>query len=241
MEETTPNNRLYDSLRIPFRFLLLIWAVHLFQVFLRLDLGYLGIYPREFFGLRGVIFSPLLHGDFQHLINNSIPLFALSAMILYFYRKVAIPAFAMIYVLTGLAVWLFGRNVFHIGASGVVYGLVAFVFWSGIFRRNLRSIVLGLIVLVYYSGMFLGILPNQEGVSWESHLLGGLVGILTAYWFKDEIEGDEGRERYSWEDEPDQLEGPNFFENDVFEKTKEQRRREQDSKDGGGWFSSGPV
>ena len=155
----------------------------------------------------------------------------LSVMIIYFYPRVANRSMLMIYVLTGLAVWIFGRRVFHIGASGVVYGLVSFVFWMGIFRRSLKSIILALIVTVLYSGYFLGILPNQEGISWESHLLGGIVGIFTAYWFKEQIELDEEVQKPSWENEPTRKQY--FLDRDVFEKTKAER--EQERNDSGLW------
>ncbi len=217
--------RILSSLRLPFQFVVLIWAVHFFQVVTATDFGSYGLFPREFFGLRGIVFAPLIHDDLRHLISNSAPIFLLAVMIMYFYRRVAVRSMLMIYLLTGVAVWLFGRRVFHIGASGVVYGLVSFVFWTGIFRRSLKSIILALIVTFLYSGYFLGILPNQEGISWESHLLGGLVGIFTAYWYKEEIEADEHKEPPAWENE---AENQSFFlDRDVFEKTKEQRERER--------------
>jgi membrane associated rhomboid family serine protease len=217
--------RILTSLRLPFQFVVLIWAVHFFQVITSTDFGSYGLFPREFFGLRGIVFAPLIHDDLRHLISNSAPIFLLAVMIMYFYRRVAVRSMLMIYLLTGVAVWLFGRRVFHIGASGVVYGLVSFVFWTGIFRRSLKSIILALIVTFLYSGYFLGILPNQEGISWESHLLGGLVGIFTAYWYKEEIEADEQKEPPAWGNEP---ENQSFFlDRDVFEKTKEERERER--------------
>ncbi len=228
------DKKVINSVRYPIYFILLIWGIHLFQFLTPFDFSYLGTYPRTSFGLRGVVFSPLLHSDFSHLINNSIPFFALSSLIFFFFPRVAWKSILMIYVLTGLAVWGFGRSVFHIGASGVVYGLVAFVCWTGIFRRNIKSIVLSLIVGFYYSGMFLGILPNQEGISWESHLLGGLVGIFVAYWFRYQIETDEKPERYSWEDEPQETSF--FLKRDTFDKTKEERRREEDND--GNWFTT---
>ena len=204
-----------------------MWVIHALQAFLGFDFGYLGIYPREIVGLRGVFLAPFIHGDWQHLFSNSIPLGAMMFTIMFFYRRVAYRAVLATSILTGLAVWLFARPVFHIGASGVVYGLVSFVFWSGIFRRNIKSIVLALIVVFLYSGLFLGILPNQEGISWESHLLGGLVGIFTAWWYKKEIESDEQRYVPSWENE---TETESFFlERDIFQQTKrerEQQRRE---------------
>lgn len=217
--------RILDSITVPLQFILLIWAIHFFQIITGLDFGKYGIFPREFFGLRGVIFSPLIHSDLRHLISNSAPMFVLSVMIIYFYPRVANRSMLMIYLLTGLAVWIFGRRVFHIGASGVVYGLVSFVFWMGIFRRSLKSIILALIVTVLYSGYFLGILPNQEGISWESHLLGGIVGIFAAYWFKEQIEMDEEVQRASWENEP--LDSKYFLERDIFDKTKIEREQEQ--------------
>lgn len=229
------NNRLYDSLIIPFRLIAVLWIIHLIQYILPFNFGYLGIYPGEFWGMRGILFAPLIHSDWGHLLSNTPPLFALSAIIMYFYRRVALPSFVMIYLLTGLGVWLFGREVFHIGASGVIYGLVSFVFWNGIFRRNLKSIVLALIVVFYYGSMFAGILPGQEGISWESHLIGGIVGILVSYWFKEVIEKDEQKTVYSWELEPEKKE--NFLDPDAFEKTRRERMEEKRKEDdGSGWF-----
>ncbi|MCP3927965.1 MAG: rhomboid family intramembrane serine protease [Bacteroidetes bacterium] len=238
MTNTNRPNRFMQSFSFPLKFLALIWGIHILQFITRIDLGYLGVYPKRLFGLKGVIFSPLIHADFHHLISNSVPLLALTVMIMFFYRKVAIKSFFMIYVLTGLAVWIFARQVFHIGASGVVYGLVSFVFWNGIFRKNLKSIILALIVTVLYSGYFAGILPNQEGISWESHLLGGLVGIFVSYWYKEDIEKDEKPTKYSWEEEEESTKQPYFLDRDVFEKTKEERLREKNENPLSDWFSS---
>ena len=233
--------RVLRSLKFPLQFVALLWIVHLVQV-LTFDFGGFGLFPRAVFGLRGIVLAPLIHADWQHLISNSAPLLFLGSIIVVFYRRVAWRSMLMIYLLTGLAVWLFGRTVYHIGASGVVYGLLSFVFWSGIFRRNIKSIVLALIVLFLYSGLFLGILPNQPGISWESHLLGALMGIFTAYWYKEEIEqGENDRYVPSWEREPEQ-ETPYFLDRDVFDLTKlerrekareEQERRLRDPFDGG--------
>ncbi len=231
-------NRLLSSIRIPFLFLVVLWGVHLFQVVFGADFAQYGLYPRRDWGLRGIFFSPLIHGDFPHLISNSFPLFVLSAIILYFYKRVAMKSFLLIYLLTGLAVWLFGRSVFHIGASGVVYGLVAFVFWNGIFRRNIKSIVLALIVVFFFKGMFLGVLPTDEGISWESHLLGALVGILVSYLFKEDLEQDEKYDPYSYLREDDSPKNY-FLDRDTFEKTRQERKREDDdSGNFGGWFST---
>jgi membrane associated rhomboid family serine protease len=228
-----------ESLIIPFWLIVALWAIQAFQSLTGISLGMYGVYPREVFGLRGILFSPLLHSGWPHLLANTPPLFALTAMTLFFYRSIAFRSFTMIYLLTGLAVWIFARDrAFHIGASGVVYGLVAFMFWNGIFRRNLKSIVLSLIVVFYYGGMFMGIVPGEKDVSWESHLLGGLVGIFAAFWYKDEGEPDEERPRYSWEQEEEQAPGY-FLDRDTFDKTKQQRQQERQQGEGSDWNSSG--
>ncbi len=227
-------NRLLFSLRFPLILLIIMWAVHVIQFALNIDFGALGVYPRKTFGLRGILLSPLIHGDWQHIISNSPPFFVLTAMLMYFYPKVALRSFIMIYLLTGLAVWLFGRNVFHIGASGVIYGLVAFVFWTGIFRRSLKSIVLALVVLFFYFGLFIGIVPNeQKNISWESHLLGAVVGIFVSYWYKGDTEKDEEPPPPSWEVE-EKSERPYLLNRDTFDKTRQQR---EDEKNQGTWFS----
>lgn len=206
--------------------MVILWLIQGVQWLTGISFSAWGVLPRDEDGIAGIFMAPLLHADWGHLLSNTPPLFVLSAIILYFYRKVAIPAFSMIYVLTGLAVWLFGRGyTYHIGASGVIYGLVAFVFWSGLFRRNIRSIALALIVAFYYGSMMMGILPGQEGISWESHLYGAVVGIFVAYWFKEKIEKDEEKPTYSWEHEPELPEAP-FLDPRTFDKTKAEREKE---------------
>ncbi len=214
------------SIKLPFTFGAIIWIIHSLSMGLNVDLKFLGVYPREIFGLKGIIFSPLIHGDWGHLLSNTTPLLVLSALVLFFYKRVAIPAFLLIYFLSGFAVWLFARPAFHIGASGFIYGLVAFVFWNGVFRKNIKSIALALIVVFYYGSMIFGVLPLQEDISWEGHLFGALAGIFASWAFMDKIEADEKKPVYSWEVEPEPKKR-NFFSPDTFEKTKEDRRRER--------------
>ncbi len=182
-----------------------LWAIHIFQIATQISLAWLGVYPRDWDGAIGIFTAPLIHGDLAHLMSNSVPFLVTATMLFFFYRKIAWQSFAVIYILTGALVWLFGRQVFHIGASGVVYGLVAFIFWSGIFRRDLKSIILALIVTILYSGMVAGVLPNQEGISWESHLLGAFAGIFTAYVFRKGVK--------SADDEDDHIDNRKLFYN----------------------------
>ena len=220
----------WDSLRFPLYFTAIIWLIHIFQTVSNLDLGWWGIYPREAFGLRGILFAPLLHSNWEHLASNSIPFLVCATMVIYFFPRVALRSFIVIYLVTGFCVWLFARTgVFHIGLSYVVYGLVSFIFWTGIFRRSLRSIILALIIVTLYSGMFTGVLPTteilQRNISWESHLIGGIIGILVAYFYKEEVEEDEF-ETPSVYDESKIA----FFSPDVFDKTKQQILMEQEAE-----------
>lgn len=201
--------------------MVVIWGVFAVEAFASLDFGAYGVYPREVFGLRGVLFAPLIHADFGHLVSNSAPMFILTFIVMYFYKRVAIRSIVMIYLLTGFAVWLFARNKWHIGISGVVYGLLGFILGCGIFRRNMKSTILALVVMVLYGGFLSGVLPTNKDISWESHLLGAVVGVFTAYWYKEEIEADEQRKPPSWEGEQEQ--SAFFLDRDVFEKTKAER------------------
>jgi len=222
--------KFFAAIKFASFFIALIWVIFILKVAFDIPMAAYGVFPRETDGLIGIITAPLIHGSWEHLISNSAPLFVTTTIIHFFYKRVALSSFFFIYFLTGASVWLFGRSVYHIGASGVVYGLVAFIFWSGIFRRNIKSIVLALVVIILYSGYLGGILPLQEGISWESHLLGGIVGIIVAYLFKGLIEKDELKvDPWEYEEESDQL----LLSPDTFEKTKEQRRmeREQDFLD----------
>lgn len=200
-----------------------LWALHILRIvhILPYSLADWGLYPRRSFGLHGILTAPLAHSDWKHLISNSVPLLAMVIILRAFFKRIAWQSLIMIYLLTGVAVWLFARSVFHVGASGVVYGLVSFVFWSGVFRRSIKSIVLSLIVIVVYTPMFAGVLPNQEGISWESHLLGGIVGILVAWWFKRDLE-------------PEEMETPmeedlksRFLEPDTFSMTRSERAHQK--------------
>ena len=223
-----------ESIQIPMIFLAIIWIIKASEELLGIQLSFMGVHPRNIDGILGIVTSPLVHGDWKHLISNSLPIFALVTILFLFYKKVAMRSLILIYVGTGLFVWLFAREyshneltgatrqVWHIGASGVVYGLISFLFFTGIFRRNLKSIVIALIILVAYGGSFLGILPNQEGVSWESHLIGGFVGIFVAFLYRNEVEETEEKVIVLEEEE-----GAHYFNRDVFELTK----RERESRD----------
>lgn len=189
-----------SKLLTPLLFPVVLWAVHLISLLFNDDLSKLGLLPRNFLGLLGILTSPLIHADFSHLISNTIPLIVLGYIIFYFYPKVSYMLFIFIYLVTGLLVWIFARQVFHIGASGIVYGLVSFLFFSGIFRRDNTSIALALVITFLYGGLVWGMIPGWKGISWESHLFGAITGLIAAYLFR---KIDPPKKKYDWEDEPD--------------------------------------
>lgn len=148
------------------------------------DFAYLGIYPRSLLGSVGILTSPLIHQDFVHLLSNSFPLLLLGVGMVYFYRPIAIDVFVIIYLLTGISVWLIAREAYHLGASGLVYGMVTFIFFSGLLRKDLRSITISLAVIFLYGGMVYGVFPGESNISWESHLMGSAAGIICAFAYR---------------------------------------------------------
>lgn len=199
--------KLWKTARGPVYFVLFLWLLLLIDYITGRHMGTLGVLPRRLSGLKGILFSPLIHGSAGHLFNNSIPLLISSMVIIHFYNRIAAPVIALIWLLTGFLVWIFAKPAYHIGASGLVYGMVSFIFWTGLFNQDRRSIVLALVMLFLYGGMFIGILPDKPGVSWESHLIGGLVGIFTAFAFRIP------RTREEWPEETTIPERPFFPEN----------------------------
>lgn len=223
------SSRFFSSIKSTFLIMAAVWGGFLLQAMPFFNTSSWGIIPRYTESWKGIFTAPLMHGGWDHILSNSVPMTVLLLMLFYFYRKIALASLVLIWSLTGAAVWFLARgNSVHIGASGVIYGLVAFIFWNGIFRRDLKSIILLLIVTVLYSGMLYGILPTQPGVSWESHLYGGLVGILVAYFMRgfdvkeyDDIELTEHKPLTEAEKEF-------YFDKDVFDKSLSERKNERE-------------
>jgi membrane associated rhomboid family serine protease len=159
-------------------FLASIWIIFVLDRFLPLEA--FGLVPRQFRGLAGIVAMPFLHGNLGHLIGNSIPL-AVTLLLLAGSRANSKVIVVLIIVLSGIGLWLFGRTALHIGASGLVFGLIAFHIFAGYFERRLRSVAIALVVGFLYAGtLFQGMLPLQEGVSWDGHLIGATAGALVA-------------------------------------------------------------
>lgn len=188
------------SLVFPSLFVVVIWLVELTENVFQFDFSQFGVYPLHLKGLPGILLSPFIHGDFKHLIANTVPFFILSSALFYFYRSLAYRIFILLFILSGICVWLGGREAWHIGASGLVYGMASFLFFSGIFRSDTRLLTIGLIVAFLYGSMFWGIFPILPEISWESHLWGGVSGFILSYFYRKQ--GPQ-RQKLEWEDEPD--------------------------------------
>ena len=196
---------------IPSFLLILIWAVFFFENSFNVDLTSHGILPRTFSGLQGVLFSPFLHGDLNHIANNSIPLFVLTTALIYFYRDISLKVLCYGILLSGVITWIIGRNSFHIGASGLIYVLVSFIFFKGMMTQYYRLMALSLTVVMFYGGMVWYVFPDvDKTISWEGHLAGLITGFAFAIIYKTP---DYKKDiQYEWEK-------PEFNpENDMFMK-----------------------
>ncbi|MGJ8549732.1 rhomboid family intramembrane serine protease [Winogradskyella wichelsiae] len=188
----------------PLVIIFVIWIVFWYQV--RIDSGIkaFGIRPQKLEGLLGIFTSPFLHGDINHIYNNSVSLFVLSIALFYFYRKIAWKVIGFGIILSGLLTWFIGESGNHIGASGLIYVLVSFMFFKGIFAKHYRLIALSLVVIFLYGSMIWYVFPIKNGVSWEGHLGGLITGLVFALLFRKQVAKPD---RYKWEQ-------PNYNEDD---------------------------
>jgi len=163
-------------------FLGLIWVVFLIDTFVPfIPFERLGLIPRAVRGLDGIVTMPFIHKDFGHIIGNTVPL-GVVLLLLAGSRANSIAIVVMTVVLSGLLLWIFGREARHIGASGLIFGLIAFHICAGIFEKRMQSILIAVVVGLLYAGtLFRGIVPFQQGVSWDGHLLGAIAGGLIAF------------------------------------------------------------
>jgi membrane associated rhomboid family serine protease len=192
----TEQKALLNILFFPILFLIIMWGVKLIEYHFGLSFANYGVRPQSLSGLKGVLFSPFIHKDFSHLINNSYPILILGGMLFSFYKKIAKQLFLWLFFIAGFWLWIIGRPSFHIGASGIVYALAAFLFISGIIRKNPRLSAVSMLIIFLYGSMIWGVLPTKEHISWEGHLSGFMAGIIVAIFYRKE---GPKRKKYQWE------------------------------------------
>ena len=243
MTKSKDKDKVISSIAVSFLFIGFIWLIKIFEIYTGFDLVTFGVYPRKVSGLIGVLTSPLIHSDFSHLVSNSITLFVLMFVLFYTYRKSAIRVFFIVYIFSGLSVWILGRPAYHIGASGLVYGLLSYLFFIGVLRKDRRSIALSLLVTFLYGGLVWGVLPIDPKVSFESHLLGAIAGAVCAVLFRktdpivkydweyeeeeEEEEEDENNDGYYLEEDAEQTSfDEDIYYDEVLEKLKKKGNKD---------------
>jgi membrane associated rhomboid family serine protease len=198
--------KMIRSLIIPLILVFLMWVVRIVESIGGYDFATLGIFPLRWQGLLGIVTTPFVHGDFSHLIANSVPFIILGSALFYFYKDMAFRILLFIWLFSGFWVWVAARPAFHIGASGIVYGLAAFILVSGIIRKHTGLMAMALVVVFLYGSLIWGIFPEffpEKNISWEAHLFGMIAGIILAFYYRKE--GPQ-RRIYDWEQEDDEEE-----------------------------------
>ncbi|MCW5581355.1 MAG: rhomboid family intramembrane serine protease [Luteimonas sp.] len=177
----------------------------------------LAVAPLSPAGLAGLLTAPLLHGSPAHLVANASALLLLGTLALAVYPRATVRALPLLWLGSGLGAWLLGEaGSYHLGASGVTHGLMFLVFVLGLLRRDRPSIAAGMIAFLFYGGMLLTVLPQEAGVSWQSHLGGALGGVLAAFWFRH-ADPVPPRRKYSWELEEEEAERAARADRETFE------------------------
>ena len=167
------------------------WLVAVFNMYLGFSLTNFSLQPYNLSHWYGIFTYPFVHGNLEHLMNNSLSGFMIFASLFLIYEKISLKVLSIIYLVSGIILWFLGQNgSMHIGASGVIYGVAFFLIVSGFIVRESANLAISLFMVAWYGSMIWGIFPFsvKEGVSWEGHLAGAIVGIILAIYFhKDDI------------------------------------------------------
>ncbi|MEE9423314.1 MAG: rhomboid family intramembrane serine protease [Gammaproteobacteria bacterium] len=197
-------NKLRHAIFISTLFTVILWSIKLVEIIFNLDFVQYGVYPQRPENLAGILLAPLIHGSISHLFTNTAPVLILGSALLYGYPKSARIVLPVIYLGSGIGVWLFARNAYHIGASGLTFGIMFFVFTVGVLRWDKLAIVLSMIVFFLYGSMIWGIFPSNPAISYESHFFGAIIGIILAFILKNH-DPQPPQKKYSWEIEEDDV------------------------------------
>ena len=163
-------------------FTALLYAIEFIDVLDNNALDQDGIRPRTLDGLWGILWAPLLHYGWGHLIANTLPLIVLGFLALLAGIARGLAATGVIWLVAGVGTWLTGEtNSVHLGASALIFGWLTFLITRGLFTRSLAQIAIGLVVLFVYGGLLWGVLPGAQGISWQGHLFGAVGGVIAAW------------------------------------------------------------
>jgi len=163
-------------------FVALLYAVEGVDTVSHHDLDGAGVRPRTAEGLEGIVFAPVLHANWAHLLGNTLPVIVLGLLTLLTGIGRGLTATAIVWVVAGVGTWLTGASgSVHIGASVLVFGWLTYLISRGLFTRNLWQILVGVVVGLLYGSILWGVLPGQTGISWQGHLFGALGGLLAGW------------------------------------------------------------
>lgn len=169
-------------------FVVLLWVIEIVDAGTDNNLDQYGVQPRSDEGLVGILFAPVLHGGWDHLSANTVPVLILLFLVLVSGIGRGLAATGIIWLVAGLGVWLVAPgNSVHLGASSLIFGWLVYLMVRGIFSRSAGEIILGLVLFFMYGGLLLGVLPGQPGISWQGHLFGAVGGGLAAAFLNDPV------------------------------------------------------
>ena len=204
MEEKQDKKKFFGSLVIPAILVTLMWAVKIVEISLNVELGRYGLVPHTVQGLLGILTLPFLHGGWEHLMANSVPIIVLGTALYYFYPTLANRVMLISYLGSGLLTWCLGDpSTTHVGASALIYSLNLFLIISGFIRGNRQLTVIALIMVFLYGSFIWGMIPSlarPQNISWEGHLSGAIIGMVLAFLLRKE--GPQ-KEVHHWEDDDD--------------------------------------
>ena len=190
------------SLAIPALLAAIMLIVKVIETAYGIDMSRWGITPQTAHGLIGVLTLPFLHGSWEHLLTNIVPVLVLGTALYYCYPTLANPVMLVTWIASGLLTWCIGNpGSTHVGASALIYGLNLFLIVSGFIRGNRQLIVISLIMVFLYGGFIWGMIPalaKPQNISWECHLSGAIVGIALALILRKK--GPQ-KEVHHWDDE----------------------------------------
>lgn len=163
----------------------LLWCLKSAEILFHWDLSWMGIRPHDWSGLIGILTAPLVHGSLEHLFNNTLPLIIMGTVLLLGYPRSIWRVLILVWLLSGIGVWLFAREANHIGASGIAHGLFFFLLVASMFRRDKSSVAIMMIVFLLYGSMTMTIFPREEHISFEYHFFGAVAGFIAALIWRD--------------------------------------------------------
>jgi membrane associated rhomboid family serine protease len=148
-------------------------------IFLGSFFNILGITPRTFIGLPGILLAIIWHADLIHFGMNAFAFYWLSLLMIALLgpHQYVLTIIALSFI-SGLLIWILARPGCHIGASAMITGMFSWLVYYAFLHPNPVSLVILTLCLFYFGTIIAGVLPLNPIVSWEGHLLGMIAGIV---------------------------------------------------------------